>query len=470
MNALPLTHGRQRALLITVLLGTLLGPLDSAVNIAFPQITESFDIELKSIRWVVIVYVATYASLMLAFGRIGDVFGHVRVFAAGLIVCAFGFVACGTAQSFEWLLAARVLQGIGTAMVLSCGPALATNLYSEQDRPRILGAYAMMYGLGGAAGPSLGGVLVDVWGWSAVFWFRLPLALVALAAMMFWKMPSPERDAGSFQLVGAVLAVVSTGLFCLTFGQLEALIAYPAYLLPLSVLYLLLIACFALASRREAAHLIDFRLFSKPFFAWSNLTNVVVNLAGFATMLFVPYFLVRASALPLWQGGLVMAIGAVGMMAASQLGGRTVTSVGAGRHSMLGAALVALGLYGMSFWDAQTGSPFLIAMLLIHGVGLGLFQVANLETVTSSLPKSNRGVAGSLAFVMRTIGVVIASGTLTIAFAMFEVRSEASLQTSAFEQAFQSVFEHAALGLAGYLLLSLAAALVTAANRPGPKG
>lgn len=467
MNTVELTKGRRRALLATVLLGTLLGPLDSAVNIAFPQITQSFGIELKSIRWVVIVYVATYASLMLAFGRIGDVFGHVRVFAVGLVVCIIGFAACGVAQSFEWLLAARVLQGVGTAMVLSCGPALATNLFSEQDRPRILGAYAMMYGLGGAAGPSLGGFLVDLWGWSAVFWFRLPLAIAALAATILLRMPPPERDDGSFQLVGAVLVVASTGLFCLTFGQLEALIANPAYVLPLCALYVILIASFAVASRRKTAHLIDLRQFSNPFFAWSNLTNVVVNLAGFATMLFVPYFLVRASALPLWQGGLIMAIGAVGMMLASQLGGRMVTSVGAGRQSFIGAGLVALGLYGVSYWDAQTEPLSLIASLLVHGVGLGLFQVANLEIVTSSLPKSNRGVAGSLAFVMRTIGVVVAAGTLTIVFAILEEKGDASSRMSAFEHAFQSVFELAALGLAAYLLLSLAAAFVTAASRPG---
>jgi len=160
--------------LTIVLTGTLLGPLDSAVNIAFPDITTSFGIELQAIRWVVIAYVATYASLMLVFGRVGDLIGHNHVFTAGLVVCILGFAMCSVAGSYGWLLVARMLQGTGTALVLSCGPALATSLYSERWRPRILGVYAMMFGLGGALGPSLGGWLVDHWGWPAVFWFRLP--------------------------------------------------------------------------------------------------------------------------------------------------------------------------------------------------------------------------------------------------------------------------------------------------------
>ena len=180
MNAASLPPWRRHALLAVILLGTLLGPLDAAVNIAFPDITASFAIELKAIRWVVIAYVATYASLMLIFGRIGDLFGHARVFGGGLVVCSIGFAICSAANDYTWLLIARVLQGIGTAMVLSCGPALATNLYGEHMRPRVLGAYAMAFGLGGAVGPSLGGLLVDLWGWPAVFWFRLPLAVMAL--------------------------------------------------------------------------------------------------------------------------------------------------------------------------------------------------------------------------------------------------------------------------------------------------
>ena len=141
-------------------LGTLIGPLDTAVNIAFPDITGAFAIPLQSIQWVVISYVLTYASLMMIFGRLGDLFGHRRIFQIGLALSVGAFLLCATASRYEWLLVFRVAQGIGTAMVISCGPALVTSLFDDAARPRVLGAYVAIFGIGAAIGPSLGGVLV----------------------------------------------------------------------------------------------------------------------------------------------------------------------------------------------------------------------------------------------------------------------------------------------------------------------
>lgn len=454
MTEPPDTGRRQLALLVVILLGTLTGPLDAAVNIAFPDITTSFGIELKAIRWVVIAYVATYASLMLVFGRIGDLFGHTRVFAIGLVVCSVAFALCTVAGTYTWLLAARILQGVGTAMVLSCGPALATNLYGEHLRPRVLGSYAMMFGLGGALGPSLGGLLVDLWGWPAVFWFRLPLALLALVLMWALRMPTPAHDTGRFDLTGSVLLAGATGLLLLTVGQLEWAPTHPMSVGALMVATLAAIAGFVIVTRRSATPILDLAAFAHRSFAWINITNVVVNLTGFATMLFVPYFLVRISGLPLWQGGLVMAVGPLGMMLAANLGGRGVRTLGAERLALAGAILVALGLFWIAYWDATTGYLALALAMLVHGAGLGLFQVTSLEIVTAALPPSNRGVAGSLALVMRTIGVVLAASTLTLAFAHVERGAAPLAANDAFVLAFQTVFLWSAISLAGFLALS----------------
>ena len=230
----------------------MLGPLDSAVNVAFPDITSGFGLEMKAIRWVVIAYVATYASLMLVFGRIGDLVGHNRVFVTGLVVCLLGFGICATASSYNSLLAARVLQGIGTALVLSCGPALATSLFDEHWRPRILGAYAMMFGLGGALGPSLGGWLVDHWGWPAVFWFRLPLACVALLLALLLRMPSPERDRGQVDLQASLLLACTTALVLITISQLDqASERMPRVLLLAAVTVLAIVAFVTLSMRSQ---------------------------------------------------------------------------------------------------------------------------------------------------------------------------------------------------------------------------
>ena len=116
---------RPRLALAVVLAGASVAPLDTAVNVAFPAITAAFSLELPEIRWLVIVYVLTYGALMLVGGRLGDLHGYRRVFGIGLIVVAASFTACALAPGYDVLLAARFGQGVGVALVLGCGPALA---------------------------------------------------------------------------------------------------------------------------------------------------------------------------------------------------------------------------------------------------------------------------------------------------------------------------------------------------------
>ena len=181
----------------------------------------------------------------------------------------------------------------------------------------------------------------------------------------------------------------------------------------------------------------------------------MVNFTGFATMLFVPYFLVRITGLPVAESGVIMAVGPIGMMIASNFAGQAVVHVGAKRLAILAGLLVATGLWWISYWEASTGPAVLCAALLLHGTGLGLFQVAALEFVASSLPVSQRGVAGSLALVMRTIGVVVAASVLTLAFAHVQGETAIAQHDGGFIAAFQTVFRYASAGLALYLAISL---------------
>src|SRR3984885_4144820 len=134
-------------------LGMAIVPLDTAVNIAFPDITRGFGLPIAMIQWVVICYVLTYAALMLAFGRIGDIGGHARVFRAGLAWSVVAFLLCAAAPGFGWLLFFRFLQGIGAGLVISCAPALVIGLYPDARRSHAVGTFTLIFGLSGALGP-----------------------------------------------------------------------------------------------------------------------------------------------------------------------------------------------------------------------------------------------------------------------------------------------------------------------------
>src|SRR6266699_2968148 len=143
--------------LILVGLGISVVPLDTAVNIAFPDITGSFGLPIAMIQWVIICYVLTHAGLMLALGRAGDIWGHARVFRTGLLWSAAAFLLCAAAASFGWLLFSRCLQGIGAGLIISCAPALVTALYPEARRSHALAIFTLMFALGSAVGQLIDG-------------------------------------------------------------------------------------------------------------------------------------------------------------------------------------------------------------------------------------------------------------------------------------------------------------------------
>src|ERR1700751_2334577 len=206
---------RQVSRLILVGLGTSVVPLDTAVNIAFPEITGSFGLPIEMIQWVIICYVLTYSSLMLAFGRVGDMWGHGRVLRIGRLWSSVAYLLCAAAPNFGWLLFCRFLQRIGASLIVSCAPALVTGMFPEDRGRPAVGMFTLMYAIGAAAGPLLGGVLVQIWGWPAVFWFRAPIAMTAL--LFLGGLPAPARSATRepVDLVGAFLLALAISTFLL---------------------------------------------------------------------------------------------------------------------------------------------------------------------------------------------------------------------------------------------------------------
>ena len=448
-------YSRPAVGLLIVGLGILAAPLDTAVNIAFPSITQAFDLQVQDIRWVVIAYVLTYASLMLAFGRLGDLLGYRRIFQLGLLVSAAGFAACSAAPTYRLLLLGRMLQGVGIALTLSCAPALAISLYEERERTRVLGIYAAITAAGSALGPLAGGFLVERAGWPSVFWSRAPLVLAALA--LSWLIPSAPKPGSvrGFDAVGAVLLVAWISALLLVFAVASEF----GWALPLG-LALLAVLTFAAFLIREASHphpLIRLSLFRNAGFAIMNAASIAVNLTAFSVLLLVPYYLVRIADMDAASGGILLACGAGGTVIGSWLAGRLAARLHTGRLAFAGVVLSVAGLWLVSTWTPATSLGVMGQSLLLQGLGVGLFQVAYADLVTATLPPEDRGVAGSLTMVTRTIGVVGGATALSAAFRAFET---AALSTGmpaadAFLSGFRTTFFYAAGALALCLAISL---------------
>ena len=427
-------------------LGTAATQLDTSVNIAFPAITRGFDLSIGDIQWVVICYVLTYASLLLAMGRIGDTVGHAVVFRIGLIWSTVALLLVGWSPSFGAMLLFRCLQGIGAALVLSCGAALVTSLYGEERRSQALGIYTMMLSVGLMLGPLLGGALTAAWDWPAVFWFRIPIAVVAL--LLFRDAPaSPQRQvADRFDVLGGVALMLGLVTMLLALNRLREFSG-----ILFGLLSALAFAVFIFRESRAARPIIAVELLRQRGFGLLNLVSVLANLAAFSVWLLVPYFLARVPGYSLTESGVILATAAAGAALAAPIGGRlTGRCISAQRLAIAGVAAIGTGLLLLGAWTEQTLTILRIVGLAMQGVGLGLFQLAYSDIVTAALPLKDRGVAGSLVLVTRTLGTVTAASVVLMVFETLNTKSD-------FLEAFQKTFQFAALlafSAAGLLAIS----------------
>jgi MFS family permease len=427
-------------------LGTAAVQLDTSVNIAFPAITRAFSLSISDIQWVVISYVLTYASLLLALGRIGDTIGHARVFRIGLIWSTVALLLVGFAPSFGAMLLFRFLQGIGAAMVLSCGVALVTNLYGEERRSRALGLYTMMLSLGLMLGPLVGGALTAAWDWPAVFWFRAPIAFAALV-MLRGVPSSPQRHAADrFDIVGGLALVFGLVTMLLAINRVREISAIGFALVSVAAF-----AAFIVRESRAARPIIAVDILKGPGFALLNLVSVLANLAAFSVWLLVPYALARVPFYGLAESGMILATAAAGAVLAAPIAGRIVGQhVRPERLAVAGAALIGGGLLLIGGWAEDTPTVLRMAGLAVQGIGLGLFQLAYSDIVTAALPVGDRGVAGSLVLLTRTLGTVTSASVVLLVFEILNARH-------GFLEGFQMTFQLAALlaiAAAGLLALS----------------
>jgi MFS family permease len=342
--------------------GAAIAPLDFAVNMAFPAMTQAFALATPDIRWVAVCYVITYGSLMLFCGVLGDRLGHLRVFRWGLVLSALGLAACAAAPAYGWLLAGRVLQGIGVALTLSCAPALAMGLLAVGQRTQALSVYGAMFAAAGLLAPLLGGISMLYWGWAGVYGFRVPIVLLAWLCTP-WL---------AHRLRAQTLGIPGTA------GQAGSVLGLWGLM------------------RRD----VDF--------AWINLLSVVVQFCSFTIALSLPYALPAAG----WSGtatGAMLAMWLLGVLVGSGVAPALL------RHMSLRAAghwaqgIMALGLAWIGAVSMAQAWPFMALALVFQGVGLGVFQVVYADQVVASLPDSARGLSGSLTLVTRTVGIVAAA-------------------------------------------------------------
>lgn len=397
---------------------------------------------VTAIQWVVIGYVLTHGSLLLGCGGLADRWGHSRLLTWGLLISAVAFAGCGLATHYSWLVACRIVQGLGAALIFGSAPALVTLAVPGEQRGRALGIYQMSTAVGYAVGPLLGGMLVDGFNWRATFLFRLPPALL-LAWLAATKCPAPTKpqEAQRFDFLGALTLAASVAGCLLALSRSRALGWSAPLVVTLSCGAVACFIGFLVIEKRSPAPVIDLRLFRNIGFVIANLLSVMANCARFAIGLLLPYYLINVLHYPATVGGSLMLATYVLTIAAAPLAGKWSDRIGTALLASLGLAVEGVGLWLLGQLDAQAGYIPLAMTLVVVGLGLGIFEAPNMSFVMGSIPRNRQGVAGSIASMMRPLGIVAGASGWSM---LFDWRRAANPAQAAGASPFQDVFVGAA--------------------------
>ena len=423
------TEGRGRWIGLAMLsIGVAMIIVDATiVNVAVPSIIRDLKLNSTTAEWVNTVYSLVFAALLVTVGRLGDVWGRRRMYLMGLVLFAVASMLAGLAPTGDLLIAARVLQGIGGAMILPSTQSILNTNFRGRDRAIAFGIWGATIGGMAAVGPLLGGWLTTYLDWRWAFFINVPVAVLAVAGVLRYIGESKDEDARpGFDLLGFLLITLGLGSF--VFGLIEgrsygwwtptqpfAVLgwAWPSstvsvipFALVLGVVALVLfLVVEQIRSRQGKFFLFDVGLWRYPAFRYGNLAGTIVSLGEFGLLFALPLFLQGVIGYTAFETGLVFLALAVGSFFAAPMAARIAHTWGPRRAVTLGMALEAVGIITTALLVSPSVTGFaLAAPLFVYGVGVGLATAQLTSIVLSDVPAQRSGLASGANSTMRQIG------------------------------------------------------------------
>jgi EmrB/QacA subfamily drug resistance transporter len=403
-------HARRWAILSAVMLGSVMGPIDSSViNVTLPVIAQSFHAPMAVAQWVPMLFLLLSGSLLLFYGRLGDILGYKRVYLAGLAGFAVASGLRALAPTIGWLIALRALQGLAAGMMSAVPSAILTASFPPEERGKALGINALSISAGLAIGPSLGGFITSALGWRQAFLINLPIGVASffLASRLLpeWKGQPAQIDAW-----GALTAFLS--LFCVLFFANR----FPTTGWTYTTGAVLLVAVVAGAAflRREATApqpMLNLDLFRNATFAFANVGALLSFMSQYVLVFLTPFYLQRVLRFPVSRAGLVMTAFPLATMTVAPVSGALSDRIGTRRLACLGAAVCAAALVSMSLLPASATWADVVWRLALFGLGTGMFQSPNNSAVMGSVARPNLGVASGILGTTRSVGMVLGIAT-----------------------------------------------------------
>lgn len=399
-------HQRRWLTLATLCLSLFIIVMDNTIlNVAIPSLVQDLGATNTELQWIIDGYILVFAGLLLTTGSLSDRFGRKRALRLGIVLFALGSVASALAGSPTHLIASRAFMGIGGALIMPSTLSILTNVFRDpKERGRAIAIWAGVSGLAVALGPVTGGLLLEHFSWSSVFWVNLPIGAAALLAGYFFVPESKDPAASRVDVPGALLSILALGslLFGIIEGPSHGWTSTPV--LAGFFFGIVGLAAFLWWERTTPSPMLDLTIFRNARFSAANGVITLSFFALFGVMfLMTQYWQLVHGYSPL-QAGIRLVPHAATMMIVAPLSARLVERIGTKRVVTLGVGLISVGLFLLSFIHVDSAYLRVIANFMLLSAGMGLTMAPATESVMGALPRAKAGVGAAMNDTTRQVG------------------------------------------------------------------
>jgi len=381
--------------------------LGSAVNLALPSIGKDLDATAIGLGWVISSFILSSAIFLLPFGRLADIIGRKKVFSTGILLFTISTFLIIFSQSITYLIVLRIFQGLASAMIFGTSLAIITSVFQPGERGKAMGINITAVYLGLSLGPVIGGLLTQYFGWRSIFVFLVPFGIISLILIkMKIKTEWAESAGEKFDWRGSVIYGIALASFMYGFSKLPSTLGW-------TILAggMVTAIVFVIFEKKIRNPVFDIQLIIRNrVFAFSGIAALINYSATSAIGFFMSLYLQYLKGFDARTAGLIMISQPIAMTLLSPVAGKLSDSRNPGVIASIGMGMTAVGLILLCFFKETTPTYAVVLLLILMGVGFGLFSSPNSNAIMSSVEKRHLGVASGVVGTMRMVGQMMSMG------------------------------------------------------------
>lgn len=420
------SKARQNIWLMIAAVGifTFMSTLDSSIiNIALPVISKDLAIPMNKATWTVAIYLIFISGLVTFFGGLGDQIGKIRVFKVGTYVFTIGSLLAGINLGLWFLLFARIIQAVGAAMTMSNSFGIITGAAPLKMRARAMALNAMFVSLGTITGPGLGGLILEHFKWSYIFWVNVPVGIIAII-IGIKVLPQETKSVAkvTFDYLGIISLFLTISIFFLgvNIGQEQGFVE--AIPMGAFVVSIALLAYFIVHELYTTKPLLDLTIFKSSLFTISLIAAFLIFTSNFFINVLLPFYFENLRGISSGTAGIYMMIWPVTMLIGTPIAGYIADKFDQEYVTLLGLTVLVLSFFGWRVVNGESSLLFVGGLLVLGGVGMSFFQTPNNALIMTNAPKAKLGVAGAMNALARNLGMI--SGTSLVTTILYFAMSQ----------------------------------------------